>query len=337
MPGVSEYESFNTYLGYNSFQSKEISDDEEEFTGKLQIGESQTLLEMRSDYIRSVYCGDTKSQRGICVETKEANAFENCETRLEKPLISYKSLIEMAIGSSPYKKMSVMEIQTWIEDNVPYYRSTDEIWKNFILYTLYIDSCFKRISENDTEVDEWTIINSEVMAEYRTWTRPETEGRSESHKRVLDFDECEKSGKKMKLDLDCNCVNSCGFNGCFESPLFYEDKTCNMELTPCEYGALEEVSTVEASKHDQTANNNFSPSQTDIYNLDFTSGINFFQNVDRIHPDGAVFKSGYSTEANNVCVKLDFSSDSDDIFSDSQSNFDSAYVSSEDSSDVFFS
>ena len=46
-----------------------------------------------------------------------------------KPAYSYSSLIYLAIGSTPERKMTLSEIYAWICERFPYYRTADSRWK----------------------------------------------------------------------------------------------------------------------------------------------------------------------------------------------------------------
>ena len=46
-----------------------------------------------------------------------------------KPPHSYATLIAMAIGAAPDRKLSLNDIYTWISDTFPYYSRTGRGWK----------------------------------------------------------------------------------------------------------------------------------------------------------------------------------------------------------------
>ena len=96
-----------------------ILDSNHDFMEKLKIKDAKATMENRFDYIRSVY--DTNN-------TKSEMLRKSCNAMLEKPMISYNSLIEMAITSSVEKELSLADILSWITENIPYYRTADEVW-----------------------------------------------------------------------------------------------------------------------------------------------------------------------------------------------------------------
>jgi len=62
-------------------------------------------------------------------ENGTVNGTEADGDRNRKPAYSYSSLIYLAIGSKPERKMTLSEIYAWICDRFPYYKTADSGWK----------------------------------------------------------------------------------------------------------------------------------------------------------------------------------------------------------------
>ncbi|XP_067882657.1 forkhead box protein J2-like [Heterodontus francisci] len=77
-----------------------------------------------------------------------------------KPPHSYASLIALAIGSSPTRRMTLSEIYAWIAEAFPYYQRVGTGWKNSIRHNLSLNKCFRKIPRSkDTpgKGSYWTV------------------------------------------------------------------------------------------------------------------------------------------------------------------------------------
>ncbi|OQS55153.1 foxk2 [Ecytonucleospora hepatopenaei] len=61
-----------------------------------------------------------------------------------KPDDSYAYMILKALSTSPDGMLTLNEIYTWIEENYPYFRTADAIWKNSIRHNLSLNPAFKK-------------------------------------------------------------------------------------------------------------------------------------------------------------------------------------------------
>ena len=333
------------------FQNSEagmILDSNHDFMEKLKIRDSKATMENRFDYIRSVY--DTKN-------TKSEMLSKSCNAMLEKPMISYNSLIEMAITSSVEKELSLADILSWITENIPYYRTADEVWKHFIQYTLYVNRCFRKVPG-----EKWIFVEHEANAEYATWTRREATGKHEPHKRVLNFDDVGNDHKRIKIEMEDD-LNESDLYDCegyveevehVESDLSYDcdgyvadDTSSDMELTSCETGKVEvtpfAITENAVDNRDLFVYNN---NNCSMMNLNVTepktldsfmgapsssipadfSGLQFHKGFDTVNQDSDVFNFGKKRGAR---VKLNFSAESEKV---TDPNLEFAYLNHEDSS-----
>lgn len=65
--------------------------------------------------------------------------------RREKPQDSYAYMIYRALDNSQSGKLTLAEIYSWIEDEYPFYKTADSVWKNSIRHNLSLNSVFKKI------------------------------------------------------------------------------------------------------------------------------------------------------------------------------------------------
>ena len=105
-----------------------------------------------------------------------------------KPPYSYVALITMAITSVPCRKMTLAEINTFIADNFPYYKTCTLAWNNCIRHCLTLNDCFVKLPrdpDNSINAHYWTIDPaSQTMFENGSFRR-----RKRRFKREQNLDE----------------------------------------------------------------------------------------------------------------------------------------------------
>ncbi|EFO88597.1 hypothetical protein CRE_05334 [Caenorhabditis remanei] len=81
-------------------------------------------------------------------ESKETNP-------LERPPYSYNSLIAMAIQSSPFKRLRLSEIYSYISNNFPYYQMNKSQWQNSVRHNLSLHKEFQKVRTIDGKGSYW--------------------------------------------------------------------------------------------------------------------------------------------------------------------------------------
>ncbi|XP_067093334.1 forkhead box protein J2 isoform X2 [Osmerus mordax] len=92
-----------------------------------------------------------------------------------KPPHSYATLIAMAIGAAPDRKLSLNDIYTWISDSFPYYSRTGRGWKNSIRHNLSLNKCFRKVPRPHSDPGKgsyWTMDSPSELHQARGTKRP---------------------------------------------------------------------------------------------------------------------------------------------------------------------
>uniref|UniRef100_A0A8C7LYF3 Forkhead box protein G1 n=1 Tax=Oncorhynchus mykiss TaxID=8022 RepID=A0A8C7LYF3_ONCMY len=92
-----------------------------------------------------------------------------------KPPHSYATLIAMAIGAAPSRKLSLNDIYTWISDMFPYYSRSARGWKNSIRHNLSLNKCFRKVPRPQSDPGKgsyWMMDGSSEPNPLRGTKRP---------------------------------------------------------------------------------------------------------------------------------------------------------------------
>ncbi|XP_070991864.1 forkhead box protein J3 isoform X1 [Oncorhynchus clarkii lewisi] len=92
-----------------------------------------------------------------------------------KPPHSYATLIAMAIGAAPGRKLSLNDIYMWISDMFPYYSRSARGWKNSIRHNLSLNKCFRKVPRPQSDPGKgsyWMMDGSSEPNPLRGTKRP---------------------------------------------------------------------------------------------------------------------------------------------------------------------
>uniref|UniRef100_A0AAZ3QZ19 Forkhead box protein G1 n=1 Tax=Oncorhynchus tshawytscha TaxID=74940 RepID=A0AAZ3QZ19_ONCTS len=92
-----------------------------------------------------------------------------------KPPHSYATLIAMAIGAAPSRKLSLNDIYMWISDMFPYYSRSARGWKNSIRHNLSLNKCFRKVPRPQSDPGKgsyWMMDGSSEPNPLRGTKRP---------------------------------------------------------------------------------------------------------------------------------------------------------------------
>ncbi|EDQ31154.1 transcription factor of the Forkhead-HNF3 family [Enterocytozoon bieneusi H348] len=95
----------------------------------------------------------------------EFNKYATNKTN-EKPDDSYAYMILRALSSSKNNMMTLSEIYTWIEQNYPYFKTADAIWKNSIRHNLSLNAAFKKTPRQANQKGKggfWSIVDDKEI------------------------------------------------------------------------------------------------------------------------------------------------------------------------------
>lgn len=88
-----------------------------------------------SQYTTSVYQRQSNDKEDLLLETGSSHTHE-------KPDTSYIELVANAIMASSDNSVLLGDIYQWITDNYPYYKHTNNSWRNSIRHNLSVNECF---------------------------------------------------------------------------------------------------------------------------------------------------------------------------------------------------
>ncbi|ORD94042.1 FKH2 [Enterospora canceri] len=84
----------------------------------------------------------------------------------DKPDDSYAYMILRALNSSENNMMTLNEIYTWIEEEYPYFKRANAIWKNSIRHNLSLNAAFKKNPRQSNQRGKggfWSIVEDKEI------------------------------------------------------------------------------------------------------------------------------------------------------------------------------
>jgi len=73
---------------------------------------------------------------------------------LDKPNVSYATMIAQALASSPNRTLSLQQIYQWISDTYPYYTQAEVGWKSSVRHNLSHSKFFHKVPQEETEANQ---------------------------------------------------------------------------------------------------------------------------------------------------------------------------------------
>uniref|UniRef100_A0A0M3HVA1 Fork-head domain-containing protein n=1 Tax=Ascaris lumbricoides TaxID=6252 RepID=A0A0M3HVA1_ASCLU len=115
-----------------------------------------------------VLCSDKRKQ----LKNHRLLTMGSCVRNGSKPPYSYVALIALAIRSSPNMCSTLADIYRFIENQYPYYRNSNQGWRNSIRHNLSMNECFVRIASNKAGLTKKEIyeINKGSVNSGSYWT-----------------------------------------------------------------------------------------------------------------------------------------------------------------------